>query len=281
MYNIGLIFKPNLKEIDEIFQELLKIERDFGVCFYVLEGIDQSKSPLPFIIKNEETKIDYILCFGGDGTMLRSVESSIEYDAPVLGVNFGKLGFLSESSFKELKNSIEDIVSKKYYLETRMLIDVYINNDIEVIKKALNDVAIFKGNDSKLLKIRLYENTQYVYETRSDGMVVSTPTGSTAYSLSAGGPILSPSMSAMIVTPLNPHVLSVRPMVFSDNDVIELRLSTNEKANIQIDGISYGELDCNDKVVIRKSKDVVKFVKLTQKSFYNILRTKFNMGKRS
>ena len=281
MYNIGLIFKPNLREINEIFQELLEIERDFGVGFFVLEEIEQLKSPLPLFIKDGGVKIDFILCFGGDGTMLRSVESSVELDAPVLGVNFGKLGFLSESTFKELRKSIEDLVSKKYYLEARMLIDVCVNNDLVIIKKALNDVAVFKGNDSKMIKIRLYENTQFVYETRSDGMVVSTPTGSTAYSLSAGGPIMSPSIRAMIVAPLNPHVLSVRPMVFSDNDVIELRLSTNEKANIQIDGIGFGELNCDDKVIIRKSKDVVKFVKLTQKSFYNILRTKFNMGKRS
>jgi len=159
-------------------------------------------------------------------------------------------------------------------------VGVYKNTKLTLSRVALNDVAVFKGNESKMVNIKLYANRQFVYETRSDGMVVSTPTGSTAYSLSAGGPIMSPSMAGMIVTPLNPHVLTVRPMVFSEYDTIELRLPTDESMNLQIDGISLCDLRSNDRVVVKRSKYKFSFVKLTQKTFYKILRKKLNMGKR-
>jgi NAD+ kinase len=280
-----------MKDLDIITHALLEIETLYPVCFYILDKnlhhdkmLYSSFQSLSMVEKRNDfdENIDFILCFGGDGTILKSLDSSIKYNAPVLGVNFGKLGFLSDSTFKELRESVKDLIEKKYYLESRMLLDICVYRGLkhdEIHKyTALNDLALFKGATSKLISLRLYENTQYVYETRSDGIVVSTPTGSTAYSLSAGGPIMSPSMKAMIVTPLNPHVLSVRPMVFSDTDVIELRLSANEKAHLQIDGINFGELGCNDKVVVNKSKESMQFIKLTQKSFYSTLRTKLNMG---
>ena len=280
MFRIGLLFKPSIKELDLIIKELEMIERDYKVRFYLFDSEGLPTTPLGW--SEDVDHLNFILCFGGDGTMLRSVESSIKYGAPVLGVNFGKLGFLSDSTLKELRQSIQDLRDRKYYVESRMLLDVsvYKNKKLTLNKIVLNDVAVFKGNESKMVNIKLYANKQFVYETRSDGMVVCTPTGSTAYSLSAGGPIMSPSMAGMIVTPLNPHVLTMRPMVFSEYDTIELRLPTDESMNLQTDGVSVCDLGRNDRVVVRKSKYKFSFVKLSQKTFYKILRKKLNMGKR-
>ena len=289
MFRIGLLFKPDIKEMCIIINNLKEIEKDYKIMFHVFDHANLPDIPSTWSEDNDH--LHFILCFGGDGTMLKSVESSIKYNAPVLGVNFGKLGFLSDSTFKELRQSIQDLKDRKYYIESRMLLDVSVNKSPtpnpsrggesqSVHKVALNDVAVFKGNESKLVNIKLYANRQFVYETRSDGMVVCTPTGSTAYSLSAGGPIMSPSMVGMIVTPLNPHVLTVRPMVFSEYDTIELRLPTDESMNLQIDGINMCELGRHDRVIVKSSKNKVRFVKLSQKTFYKILRKKLNMGKR-
>ena len=213
--------------------------------------------------------------------MLRSVEFSLKYKAPVFGVNYGKLGFLSDCSMNELKKAIHDLKNKRFQLESRVLLDVKVFRQKQQIlhTKALNDAVLHKEGDVKLIDIRLYVNKQFVYKTRSDGIVVSTPTGSTAYSLSAGGPIMSPAMRAIIVTPLNPHILTIRPMVFGENESIELRLPVDNQAYLQVDGISKCKLECNDVIIVRKSRQSVNFVKLTQKTFYKILRKKLNMGK--
>ena len=282
MLKIGLLFKPELKDINQIIQLLTEIEKTELANFYILDKNEKFCHPQILCqFPNSAQFIDFILCFGGDGTMLRSTEFAISYNAPVLGINYGKLGFLSDCSLKELKNSLNDLINRKFHLESRMLLEVkvYRNNKLYTQAISLNDAVLFKGSDAKLVNFRLYANKQFVYETRSDGIVISTPTGATAYSLSAGGPIISPAMQAIIVTPLNPHILTVRPMVFDDNETIEIKLPSNNFLNLQIDGINKCELQCHDRIVLKKSKKFVNFVKLTQKTFYRILRRKLHMGK--
>jgi NAD+ kinase len=281
MVRIGLLFKPNLREFDEIIDLLIGIEREGNVCFTLLDNSVNNERLKDNFVRDNEV-IDFILCFGGDGTMLKSVKSSLSYNAPVLGINFGKLGFLSDCSLHELNRIISSLLRGKYTLESRMLIDVLVFREDKLLMEliALNDVAIFKDSDTKLLSTGLYVNNQLVYESRSDGIVVSTPTGSTAYSLSAGGPIISPSMKAMIVTPLNPHILTVRPMVFAQNDKIEIRFPAVNTASLQVDGINALKLMKEDRILVKESKQIVSFVKLPQKTFYKILRKKLHLGKK-
>ncbi|MCL2063723.1 MAG: NAD(+)/NADH kinase [Candidatus Cloacimonetes bacterium] len=298
MLRLGLLFKPNLKDKEIILKNFINIceKLDIWSCelgsrenmleffdFPFSENKNLSHSS-PNSPKETIQQIDFILCFGGDGTMLRSVEYSIFFKAPVLGVNLGKLGFLSDTSLKELEMSIVALTQKKYRIESRMMLDikVFSNINLSTIKYhglALNDAVLFKGHNSKLIDLRLYANRQFVYETRSDGLVISTPTGSTAYSLSAGGPIISPAMQAIVVTPLNPHILSIRPFVFDEDETIEIRIPNDHHIYLQTDGNNRCELDFQDKIIIKKYKETLNFVKLTQKTFYRILRKKLQMGK--
>lgn len=282
MLNIGLLFKPGLKETKQITDFLNQLQQENDVQFFILDDnkIFCPEEALCFFPAKSHP-IDIILCFGGDGTMLRSVEYSLKNKAPVLGINYGKLGFLSECSFNDFKKSTLNLFQKKYKLESRMLIEIKVYRDNETIIKALalNDAVLYKGSSAKLVNLRLLSNNQYIYEMRSDGLVISTPTGSTAYSLSAGGAIISPNAKAIIATPLNPHILTIRPMVFSDNDKIEISLTSGGNVFLQIDGVNYCELRTNDKISVTRYHKSIDFIKLTKKSFYKILRHKLHMGR--
>ena len=270
MLTIGVLFKLYIKDKEKILDALMEM----GVRSEEIQ-INKLESTAQY------SKIDFILCFGGDGTILRSLEYSIAYNAPVLGVNLGKLGFLSDTSLKELKQSIQFLINKKYCLESRMLLDVHVIREKKEIFRglALNEAVLFKACNSKLINIKLYSNRHFVYETRSDGIVISTPTGSTAYSMSAGGPIISPAMQAIVATPLNPHILTIRPIIFAENDVLCLESPIEQQMYLQTDGKSRCELHKSDKIIIKKASQTIKFVKLTQKTFYRILRKKLQMGK--
>ena len=299
---IGLIFKDNLrdkKSIKDILENIAKKNR--------IELIECEKNTSSSITKNSlktsnNDRLDFILSLGGDGTMLRSVEYASYYKTPILGVNMGKLGFLTDSNLNEIETNIEALIDKNYRIEPRMLLEVIVQRysdnvyeqqsysstetkyknkrTITVLNTiALNEAVVIKGASAKLIDLKLCTNKYFVYESRCDGMVISTPTGSTAYSLSAGGPILSPSMNAMIVTPLNPHILTIRPMVFADNDIIEVKICSHNQVYLQIDGNTKCELLYGDKITLKKAKEKIGFVKLSKKNFYRILRKKLNMGK--
>ncbi|HCX72863.1 MAG TPA: NAD(+) kinase, partial [Candidatus Cloacimonas sp.] len=235
-----------------------------------------------YISKIDSEKLECILVFGGDGTILSAVEYSLQYNAPLLGINIGKLGFLSESNFKELEKSIENLKRNRYKIQKRMLLKVQLkrNKQILYVGRALNDAVINKGVISKLIDIKISSNRRFVLETRCDGILAATPTGSTAYSLSAGGPIVSPVMEAIVVAPLNPHVLSVRPMVFAASDKIKFKLVKGYQNSIlQLDGKNSYELQDNDEIIITAAAEKVEFVKLSNKTFYQILRKKLHMGR--
>jgi NAD+ kinase len=317
MLRLGLLFKPELFHETQIYDILTKIEASNIATFHILGknqcitnlintidlhtfGIDGDSS---FVINwdtddntnktpveipkaylkfcNPSEHLDYIICFGGDGTMLRSIYCSAIFNAPVLGVNFGKLGFLTDITINELENSIHMLDSGNYSLEKRMMLEVNVVRENKTILSeiALNDVVMHKGHESRLIDINLYSSGNLIYEMRSDGVIISTPTGSTAYSLSAGGPIISPELEALIVTPLNPHILSIRPMVFSSGDIIEILVPENQTSYLQMDGVAKTEILTDDRVIIKKSNNLINFVKVSYSNFYEVLRNKLNMGK--
>jgi NAD+ kinase len=282
MLKICLLFKSELTQLEHIFNELEYFRNTKKCKFYIL-NTENNEIYDKYYLKppSYKDKIDLIICFGGDGTMISSTFYAYSFDAPVLGVNLGRLGFLTDVSIKELRKSITDMINKKYDLESRMMINICVVRGKKTIFEgtALNDSVLFKGSEAKLITLKLYANNDFVYEARCDGIVVATPTGSTAYSLAAGGPIISQSMNAIIVNPLNPHILSIRPMVFADTDIIEIKNQNEHHIRLQIDGIDKYELIKNDKIIIKKSLSTIKFVKLKKKTFYSILRQKLHMGK--
>jgi NAD+ kinase len=282
MNYFGIFLNPYYQNPSSIFELLKKLHNNQNVRFYCLE---EQKEYLPDFIRivSESVKLDAILSFGGDGTFLRAMHFSLKYNAPLLGVNLGKLGFLSDSSLRELEKSIEHLKHNKFKIQKRMLLKVVAKRNGKTIFSdlALNDCVIYKGQTPQLTEIKISSNKRFVLDTRCDGIIISSPTGSTAYSLSAGGPLLSPVMDAIIVAPLNPHILSVRPMVFSADDKLEFQiLESHWDGVLQLDGRNTIQLKEKDEIFITAASRKVEVIKLTNKTFYQILRKKMHMGRK-
>ncbi|OQX71965.1 MAG: NAD(+) kinase [Candidatus Cloacimonas sp. 4484_275] len=284
MKNFGIFFNPNYQDKKAIFNLLKQLYENKNLRFFKSE---EQREVLPDFIrclkKEKKVKLDCIFVFGGDGTILKALNFSLKTKAPILGINLGKLGFLSESSLKELEKSIDDLKKNKFKVQARMLLKVILRRNKKVIfsSLALNDAVIYKGEAPKLIDVKISSNRRFVVETRCDGVIAATPTGSTAYSLSAGGPILSPIMDAIVVAPLNPHILSVRPMVFSSDDNIGFTImNADHKILLQLDGQNRFELHKGDKILVTAASQKVDFIKLSNRTFYQILRKKLHMGKK-
>lgn len=233
-------------------------------------------------MQNEMSQFDYLLVFGGDGTILRSMKDALHYRAAVLGFNMGSLGFLTDCKINELSISINTLLKGKFAIEKRMLLDITVfrNKKKLIHSLALNDSVIYKGELSKLISIKLYSNKRFVYETRCDGMITATPTGSTAYSMSSGGPIISPDIDAIVANPLNPHILSLRPMIFNAEDTLHFKLEEPHSSTVlQIDGVNLCQLMPKDNIIVKRSAKKLSFIKLSHHTYYQILRKKLSMGK--
>ncbi len=223
-------------------------------------------------------EIEFLVVVGGDGTFLRGARKIFHSSVPILGVNMGKLGFLTEIEKDDALKALDRIIAGDYFLENRMLLSAQLIRENKLIAEftALNDFVINKGAFSRLIGISMEVDGEYFRDYSSDGVIVATPTGSTAYSLSAGGPIVFPDMDLSIVTPICPHSLSARPMVISAQKEIEITLcSPRIKAMLTIDGQNGFELENEDKIIIKKSDSALKFVKLSKEGFFGRLRDKF------
>lgn len=281
MCNVGIYVHPLYYQEQGLEKILDSLHAKYSFGMFCLES---QADILPLYVKEykPKMKIDYIFVFGGDGTILRAVDFALETKAPILGINFGNLGFLSELNPEELDKAIKDISDNRYQVQSRMLLEVRVFRDKYQIHKnlALNDTVIFRANTPRMIEVKVKANGRTVYTTRSDGVVVSTPTGSTAYSLSAGGPILDPVMEAICFCPINPHILSTRPIVFSSNDNLSFEIvNCFDKPLLQIDGLNSEVLEVGDIVKISKACKKVDFVKLTNNTFYKIMRKKMHMGR--
>ncbi len=246
------------------------------------------KMPIPDFVETLDDKsktqarLDCILVFGGDGTILRAKELSLQTGAPILGINLGYLGFLSETSLSEIRQSFQYLLKGKYKLLHRMLLNCQLRRNSKIIYRglALNDAVVYKAETPRLIHVRIYHDNRYVFDCRCDGIIASTPTGSTAYSLSAGGPILAPQMKAIVLSPLNPHNLTVRPMVFPAEGKLLMRIyGLVQPAWLQIDGTNSSPIEQNDELIVNASKRSVSFIKLSNRTFYRILRNKMHLGR--
>ncbi len=285
MKHFAIHINPAFSDQSGIFALLEQLAEEYDIIFY---GLQEQRDILPDFIRvfslewKPLPQIDCVLVFGGDGTILRAKKLALQTKAPILGINLGYLGFLSETTLTELKASIRDLLNCKYKLLNRMLISCHLKRDGKIIyhNLALNDAVIYKAETPRLIHVRIFNGGRFVFDTRCDGVIASTPTGSTAYSLSAGGPLLSPEMQAIILSPINPHLLSIRPMVFPARDRILMKVyGLGEPAWLQVDGVNCMRIQENDEVLITASRQVVPFIKLSNRTFYQILRKKLHLGK--
>ncbi len=225
--------------------------------------------------------VDLIVVLGGDGTMLGAARLVGVRKIPVLGVNFGWLGYLTEFTLDELLPALDGLREGQVFVDSRMLLDVNLNRDGKIIAshRALNDAVVNKGSPARMIDLECYIDGMFVNSFRADGMIVATPTGSTAYSLSAGGPIVHPGMSAIVLTPICPHMLSNRPVVVPGESVIELIFKrASDDLMLTVDGQVAISLKPDDRISLLKSKTTFDLVSPTNRNYFEVLRTKLKWG---
>jgi NAD+ kinase len=225
---------------------------------------------------------DLIVVLGGDGTMIATARMISDSEVPVIGVNYGGLGYLAEFRIEELFAALEAILGGDYKLERRLMLAVELRRGEEIVtqNRVLNDVVVNKSALARIIEIEAYLNGQFVNSFRADGLIVATPTGSTAYNLSAGGPVIYPSMNAVVITPICPFTLSNRPIVVPDDSVIEVRLMTkNEEVALTLDGQVGFPLQAGDRIVIRKSETTFNLVQPMNRNYFDLLRDKLKWGR--
>lgn len=220
---------------------------------------------------------DCVLTLGGDGTLIRAARELQFHDVPILGVNIGTLGYLTEVEIQNVGTAIDQLIHDKPVVEARMMLKGIVNNKVEDI--ALNDIVLTRFGKVRVIRFNIYVNGQFLNSYRADGIIISTPTGSTAYNLSAGGPIVEPNASMIVITPICSHALNARSMVFSAEDEIVLEVAEGRDGEIEEAGISFdGDRDIvvhtGDRIVIRKAKETTKLLKLSKVSFLETLSRK-------
>lgn len=223
---------------------------------------------------------DLVVVLGGDGTLL-SVARSLPPGVPILGVNMGRLGFLTELSRIELYPSMVQLLGGDFSIEERSLFDVELRRGDSTISRyrAFNDVVIAKSALAQIIELELQVNGRLIANYRSDGLIISTPNGSTAYNLSAGGPILYPALPVAVLTPICAHTLTFRPIVVPDSEAIEVKLQTlREEVFVTVDGQEGNSISYHDTVVVQRCETAVQMIRLKDRTFYDSLRDKLKWG---
>jgi len=227
--------------------------------------------------------IDLAIVIGGDGTLLHVARKMAGYDIPLIGINLGRLGFLTDIPADRMEEALGLILDGEYDLEERAMLSAEVMRGGKIVHtaNAFNDVIIGKGELSRLIEFETYQDGEFVNSMRADGIIVATPTGSTAYALSAGGPILHPNLDAIVLVPICPHTLSDRPIVVSSDSVIEVVLTGgNQNVHATFDGQEMFSLKDNDHVFIRRSETPVKLIHPSGRSHYDVLRVKLHWGEK-
>jgi Predicted sugar kinase len=263
MFNkIGIFVKENLsKSIDEnSLDSMLNFFVDKNIQLYIDDSSNYKNDQAEYLSHKEFSKtIDLMIVFGGDGTLLNSARQYLEYEIPILGVNMGNVGFLTDLKVENFHTSMQEILNGNYKIEERNLVSAKFNNNHLY---GLNEVVIHSGAYAQLMRYRLNVNDKVVYEQRSDGLIIATPTGSTAYSLSAGGPIIHPSLDVWTIIPMLPQSISSRPFVISSNEKVEMEIfdGPSENAKICVDGQDDIDVPYGLNIAISKTEKTLKLV---------------------
>lgn len=283
MKNIGIICKIGVPEPAKILKGLVpwlkqkgyKIFVDSDIASFIkLKGYDRSEIP---------DRADIIIVIGGDGTMLRVCRLVGGRDIPILGVNIGGLGFLTEVKQDEIYDVLEKVLNGKCPVEERIMLEARIYRENENVAEyvVVNDVVVNKGALARIIDLETFIDHDYVTTFKADGLIVATPTGSTAYALSAGGPILYPTLKSIVLAPICPHMLTNRPIVLPDTVLIEMILrSPSEDVFLTVDGQVGCALNLNDIIEVKKSPFKTQLLAPCGKKYFRILRTKLKWGER-
>ena len=276
---IGIITNPNKIAAQWVAEEVKSWARKNRIQIVFTQGVNELS--LEEYTSHQAQHLNYVLVLGGDGTLLQAARKLAPLGIPILGINLGNLGFLTGIELSELQEGLRALSNNEVDIEKRMMLEAtVVRNNLKTDKfLALNDVVISKGSFARMIRIGMKVSDQMVGTLPCDGLIVSSPTGSTAYCLSAGGPIVSPELEAMIMTPICPHNLYSRPMVVSPIEVIHIHLVTQGvEAMLTVDGQHGIHLGNEDIVEVRKSEFYVKLIQLKGRNFFEVLRHKMQEG---
>ena len=273
---IGILVKEDLSDgIDnEALNLMINSLSNLDINLYI-DKSSNNKNENFTVIEHKEyvKKVDIVVVFGGDGTLLNAARKYLNYDIPILGINMGNVGFLTDISTDNFENTIKEVLDGNYQIEERNLVSAKFGNNHLY---GLNEVVIHSGAYAQLMRYRLNVNDKVVYEQRSDGLIIATPTGSTAYALSAGGPIIHPSLDVWTILPMLPQSLSSRPFVISSDEKVEMDLfdGPNENAKICVDGQDDIDIPYGEKILISKMEKTLKLVHPNDNDFFEACREK-------
>jgi NAD+ kinase len=273
---IGIFVKEDLSNgIDnEAVNLMINSISNLDINLYI-DKSSNNKNENFTVLEHKEfvKKVDIVVVFGGDGTLLNAARKYLNYDIPILGINMGNVGFLTDISTDNFEKTIKEVLDGNYKIEERNLVSAKFGNNHLY---GLNEVLIHSGAYAQLMRYRLNVNDKVVYEQRSDGLIIATPTGSTAYALSAGGPIIHPSLDVWTILPMLPQSLSSRPFVISSDEKVEMDLfdGPNENAKICVDGQDDIDIPYGEKILISKMEKTLKLVHPNDNDFFEACREK-------
>ncbi|MGE1061392.1 NAD(+)/NADH kinase [Megasphaera paucivorans] len=279
---------PNLvkEESAPLVHELMELCLQYQVDFYLPEDVRNGKQSIFKEIPEAHLKprgiifnsIDVAMVLGGDGTILKLSREFAGRGVPICGVNIGSLGFLYEVETESLENRLKDILEGRFFIEERMMLQADLcleDGSVQIMPEALNDIVVGHGNVGKLIRLDMYINHDFIQQYPCDGIIISTPTGSTGYTFSSGGPIVAPSAPCLMVTPICPHLLLKVPLILSDTDRVSFTAANNRNSiRISVDGMVDLEFTKDMTLHIRKSDRTLKLMRFNKNYFYKNLFTK-------
>jgi NAD+ kinase len=280
--SIGVLTKPKFPEVKATLVGVVTWLRARNITVLLDTTSATLLGELGGIQKTQlAEKADVLLVLGGDGTILSAARLAAERSIPILGVNMGGLGFLTEVRLDNLYPSLERVFANDFTLDERLMLVTHIHRHGETVARGivLNDIVISKGTLARMIELQVAIDGQFVTHLRGDGLIIGTPTGSTAYSLSAGGPIMNPALQALILTPISPHTLTHRPLIVPGNVTIEVTLTSKDDGSMAtLDGQVGVALTQGDTTVIQASEFRTRLIRFPESHYYEVLREKLKWG---
>ncbi|PLX68312.1 MAG: NAD(+) kinase [Denitrovibrio sp.] len=282
MNNIAIIAKPHGDRVKPLVYEIMGFLSNRG-CSILKDKRTAGVIGDPQFNTDAEIQenADLVVVLGGDGTLISAVRILCTKDTPILGINLGRLGFLTETTADDAVSALKDVLDGDYKLERRMKLHSHLMQEDERILEidVLNDIVINKSDAARIFETTVYIDGMLVNEYRADGLIIATPTGSTAYSLAAGGPIVHPSLETMIITPICPQGLSNRPIIISDESEVTIKVNAaKESVSITYDGQVFHKLDKQKTVTVKKASSVTSLIVPKDKNYYSLIREKLGWG---
>ncbi|CUH94289.1 putative inorganic polyphosphate/ATP-NAD kinase [Propionispora sp. 2/2-37] len=278
---------PNLKKknIDTILGWIIEYlqQRQVRVLLPGSIASQTGYNDLAYSFSTESSEnITLAITLGGDGTLLSTARQMAPLNIPICGVNMGQLGFLTEVELPELSVAFDKLIAGDYRQEHHLMLDAFVIRGKKTfyVSSALNDVVVTRGGFSRMIRLNLYVNNELTTNYAADGLIIATPTGSTGYSLSAGGPIVNPNLDVILVTPICPHTLNARSLVVADHEEILIKLqSVSEDMVLTVDGQTIYNLTPGDQIIAKRSSHSASFIQFKDQNYYGKLRTKLRRGK--